>query len=79
MLTPCHERHPPQEHTYTPQILDDGEANIWKCGRCGYRTPWTVGDYAEAYVEGDRISRAQARHRVVWRGTSGTNRATHDD
>jgi hypothetical protein len=78
MLTPCHDRHPPQPHTYTVQIREDGDANIWKCGRCGYSIPWSVGDEAEAYVEGDRLLRAQHRQRIGWMGTSGTDRADHD-
>jgi len=78
MLIPCHDRHPPQTHTYWPQIREDGEANIWKCGRCGYSKPWSVDDYAEAYIEGDRLSREQHRQRIGWMGTSGTEVADHD-
>ena len=46
-------------HNFWPQIREDGAANVWKCGRCGHVEPWTVGDYAEAYVEGNRLPRAR--------------------
>ena len=49
------------EHYYWPQIREDGEANVWKCGRCGLVKPWSVGDEAEAYAEGDRLR--QEHHR----------------
>ena len=79
MLTPCHEQEPAQPHTYVVQIREDGEANIWKCGRCGHITPWTVGDYAEAYAEGDRLQRRNHASRIGWRGTLGTEMADHHD
>ena len=63
MLTACHKRQPPETHHYWPQIREDGDANVWKCGRCGFITPWTVGDEAEAYVEGDRLMRTHEQER----------------
>lgn len=76
MLTPCHERQPAQDHTYTVQIKDDGEANEWKCGRCGWVVAWDVGDHAEAFVRGHKILQEQAR--IGWMGTSGTDMEDHD-
>ena len=78
MLIPCHERQPAELHTYLVQIREDGEANAWKCGRCGHSIPWTVGDYAEAYVEGDRLQRENRRRHIGWMGTSGTDMEQHD-
>jgi hypothetical protein len=64
------------KHHYWPQIMDDGEANVWKCGRCGHIKPWSVGDYAEAYSEGDRLWK---QHKIGWVGTSSTDLEGHDD
>jgi len=55
----------PCVHAYWPSIREDGAANLWKCGRCGHSIPWSVGDYAEAYVNGEWLLRHNSTHTAL--------------